>query len=366
MFRWLILLIALSACTPRPVLVAMPDGETAEKVTTVFTATNRLPDGRMLAGGRSEDLSFTQLDIAVPPNRATGEITTPKRRAPNPDTDFLLNRPAEFQTKDQFAKALRAEIRAHPSDKRDILIFVHGFNYTFSQGVLRMAQLTTDLDLNAVSIHFSWPSAANPLGYQRDRGSALFSRDQLEDLIDVANQSGARRVIVVAHSMGAFLAMETLRQMAIAKPGSVTKKVHGVVLISPDIDVSVFRTQARRIGKLPDIFAIFVSDEDRALRLSARLTGERERLGNLTDASAISDLRVALVNVSQFANGQGTGHFVPGTSPELIEILSRAADVENAFGSDASSRPGLLPGSVLTIQNVTQFVLTPPIEAIGR
>lgn len=359
MLRAVLILVTLAACTPRPVLVAMPDGAAVQNAEVLFTVTNRSADRTGPGAERSEDLSFSRYGISVPPARRPGQISTPRRREADPKVDFLVSEQTDFTGQSEFLATLRSTVRSRPPSARDVLIYVHGFNNTFPEGVLRMAQLTHDLRLNAVPIHFAWPSAANPLAYERDRGSALFSRDALEGVIGMARQAGARRVIVIAHSMGAFLTMETLRQMAIARPGSVVREVHGVVLISPDIDVEVFRTQAKRIGTLPRTFAVFVSERDRALRLSARLTGEEERLGTLTNPQEIADLKVALINVSEFTDDGGLGHFVPGTSPELIGILSRAAEVESAFDADAAGRTGLLPGSVLTIQNVTQFVLTP-------
>ncbi|MDJ0640534.1 MAG: alpha/beta fold hydrolase [Paracoccaceae bacterium] len=359
MGRWFLIIVLLTACAPRQVLVPMPEGTIPYKTISLFTATNRGGEGGRPVNTRSERSTFASIDVAVPVNRTKGQIVTPVGRAADPTRDFLLARAQPLGGEAGFSRALRAELRSRPPAGRDVLIYVHGFNNTFSEGVLRMAQLTHDLDLGATSVHFAWPSAANPLGYERDRGSALFSRDALENVIRLTKEAGARRIILVAHSMGGFLAMETLRQMAIANPGSVSRDVHGVVLISPDIDVDVFRAQARRIGKLPAIFAIFVADQDRALQLSARLTGEKARLGNLQDPRLIQDLKVTLIDVSQFADNRGAAHFIPGTAPELIEILSSAAEVDGAFNADNAGRTGLLPGSVLTIQNVTELVLTP-------
>ena len=137
----------------------------------------------------------------------------------------------------------------------------------------------------------------------------LFARDGLNKLITEVKAAGAENIIIVGHSVGSHLVMEVLRERAIARPGSVAQEIDGVILISPDIDVQLFKAQARRIGDLPDPFGIFVSRRDRALALSARLTGQRDRLGNAT-ASELSDIEVTLVDVTEFS--KGAGHFTIG------------------------------------------------------
>ncbi len=351
----LLCLAMAAACTPHAVLAPLPEDASAQTVVPVYTATNRQGFSGEDSANRSESLRFTRFDVAIPPTRRAGEVRHP-RGMPNPNTDFLVSEAVEFAGARQFRAALSHELRRLPRAERDVIVYVHGFNNRFADGVLRHAQLTHDFALKGAAVHFSWPSAANPLGYAYDRGSALLSRDALEEMLRLVRVPEARRVAVVAHSMGAMLTMETLRQMAIAEPGSVARKVEGVLLISPDIDVDVFRSQARRIGKLPDTFAIFLSERDRALNLSARLTGAEERLGNLRDTARIAEFEVAVIDVSEFSTG--LGHFATASSAPLISILSAAAEVDNAFASDMSGRSGILPGSVITVQNVTEFVLT--------
>jgi esterase/lipase superfamily enzyme len=353
--RTLAFVAVLSACTPHAVLAPLPADASERHEVKVFTATNRKGFGGAAGATRSDEIRFTRIDVAIPPDRRAGEIRHPIG-TPDADTDFLVAEAVQFPNAQQFRAALSRELRRLPRDEREVIVYVHGFNNKFADGVLRNAQLKHDFDLNGTAVHFSWPSAANPLGYAYDRGSALYSRDALEQLLQLVRVPEARRVAVVAHSMGALLTMETLRQMAIARPGSVVREINGVLLISPDIDVDVFRSQARRIGELPDTFAVFLSERDRALSLSARLTGSHERLGNLQDPARIAEFEVTLVDVSEFSSG--IGHFSAASSAPLISILSAAAEVDNAFATDVSGRSGLLPGSVITVQNVTEFVLT--------
>ncbi len=134
-------------------------------------------------------------------------------------------------------------------------------------------------------------------------------------------------------------------------------------LISPDIDVEVFRSQAKEIGTLPQPFLIFGSDRDRVLRLSALITGQKGRLGSLDSVDQLSDLEVTYLDVGAFS--QGSGHFVPGTSEALIKLLGSIGSVDQAFGNDAAGRTGLLPGVILTARSATRVILAPVAEITG-
>lgn len=353
--------LMLSACTPRGAIVLAPEAAQVGEVLSVFVGTTRGQSPETgFDGSRSEALSFGRYDVSIPPDRKPGEISWPPARGKaNPRTDFLTVAKEDFKT----APAFRADLsRAISSHGGEAVIFVHGFNNTFAEGTYRIAQMAHDLELPGAVVHYSWPSAAEPLGYAYDRDSALFARDGLERLIGDIRKAGAGRIILVAHSMGSALTMETLRQMAIRGDGHTMSSIRGVILISPDIDVDVFRAQAISIGKLPQPFMVFTSKRDRVLGLSARLSGQTDRLGTLTDLSRVADLQITLLDTGAFSSG--AGHFNVGNSPALLRLLERIASVDDFLIADRSSKTGLLPGAVLTVQNATQIILR-PVADIG-
>lgn len=352
--------LTLTACAYRGDIIVVPESQALGDRTTVFVGTTRAIDpatGRF-GKGRSEALRFASYDVAIPPDRNPGEIRwTPRNRAPDPRRDFLTTSETLFATNAAFRDSLATALRANRRGQREAVVFVHGFNNTFSQGVYRLAQLTHDLEVGGVSVHYSWPSAGQPLRYAYDRDSALFARDGLEALLSEVSAAGAERILIVAHSMGSALTMETLRQMSIRGSRAMQGRQVAVALISPDIDVDVFRAQATAMGRLPQPFYVFTSRRDRALALSARLTGQADRLGNVVDVEEVADLDVTLVDVGAFS--QGAGHFNVGNSPALIRILGRLAEVDAAFAGDVGGQTGLLPGAVLTVQNATEVILSP-------
>ncbi len=356
MTRFLLILTLLIACAPRGVVTLEPKAVRVGQVEKVFIATTREQEQDGSFGShRSEKVSFARYDISIPPNRTLGDINWPPRHGrPDPRKHFLTTDQIVYQTGSPFRSDLRAQLAAKGGEA---VIFVHGYNNNFAEGVYRVAQFAHDLELPGAVVHYAWPSAALPLGYVYDRDSALFARDGLESLIHEVSNAGATRILLVAHSMGAGLTMESMRQMAIRGNSRTLDRLSGVILISPDIDVDVFRAQAHSMGKLPQPFIIFGSDRDRFLRISAGLTGQPERLGSLSDVSKVADLDVTFLDVSKFA--EGAGHFTFAESPALVLLLSRIGEIEGAFERDRVNRLGLVSGVVLTVQNATQIVLNP-------
>ncbi len=359
-FRFALIVVLAASCTPRGTATLDPAAAQVGAVRAVYIGTTRGYGPGGYDTTRSETLGFARYEISIPPEREKGTIKWPPKNGPiDPRTQFLTTSELVFNGSPAFQTNLRHALRSRHDEA---VIFVHGYNNTFAEGIYRIAQMAQDLELPGVAVHYSWPSAAQPLGYVYDRDSALFARDGLEKLILAVQAAGAKRVVLVAHSMGSALMMETLRTMAIRGEAQALARIGGVVLISPDIDVDVFRAQAKAIPKLPQPFVVFTSERDRVLRLSARITGQKERLGTLSDLKKVADLPITILDTAAF--NSGTGHFNVGDSPSLLRLLDGIISVDAALDSDRAARIGLLPGAVLTVQNATQIILA-PVADIG-
>lgn len=359
------MIVCLTACGPRGVVTIVPEARSVGTIEPVFIGTMRDDDpetGERFSRVRTHELRFARVDVSVPPDRAPGTITWPRPgRTPDLTKDFVAAGETVFPDSRAFTSSLRAELDAS-GRQREVVVFVHGFNTTYAEGTYRFAQLGHDLGINAALVHFSWPSRGNPLAYVHDQDSVQFSRDGLERLLGEVKAAGAKRILIIGHSIGSQLVMEALRQMAIGRRDDLLDVISGVVLMSPDIDVDVFNEQARRIGTLPQPFVVFTSTRDRALRLSARLTGQPGRLGNLESPSQVSGVNVTLVDTSAFSVGEG--HFNVGNSAALLALFNNISAVDAAFANETSSRLDLLNGVVLTAQNATKIIMS-PVEALA-
>ena len=65
------------------------------------------------------------------------------------------------------------------------------------------------------------------------------------------------------------------------RTGRIGEKIRNVMLVAPDVDVDIFRTQIVRMGTARPQFELFVSQDDRALGLSKFIWGGVPRLGEV-------------------------------------------------------------------------------------
>lgn len=313
-----VLFIALlAACAPRPAAMRAP-ADPAATVQPIFVATGRRLDqtGRIFGLERQDGLNYFRADISVPPTHRTGRIEWPEG-PPDAATDFVVTRTEVFGGPGQMISAMR---RAQPG--RQTLLYVHGYNNTLSEAMYRLAQIRTDFDIDMPPLLFSWPSAGDPRGYVYDRDSVLFARDDLAALLGRLTAGPDDRVFILAHSMGSQLTMEALRQIALGGDRKVLERISGVVLMSPDIDPDLFERQAETIGRLPQPFLIFITRVDRALSLSAFISGRKPRLGVIDAADKVNRPDVQVIDFSALADGEAYNHYVPVTSPAAIEMLN--------------------------------------------
>ncbi len=293
-------------------------------------------------------------EVTLPLSHKTGKVESPKSGRTDPNRHFSIAALQDYDSPDAYQDALCREVRKRPKGQRQVVLFVHGYNNEFQQGLFRAVQTKHDFGYPEVLSHFSWPSAGITFGYEYDKDSVFLSRTALEQHIRITRAPCVEELLIVGHSIGGLLVVETLRQVALTAPQDVDRLFGTVVLISPDIDLDLFKMQAAEIGRMPQPFVIFGSQKDRALGLSAKLTGKQARLGNISTVEMIGDVEVTFFDVTEFSQG-GMNHFVVGTSPAAISLISKLADPKSRF----DQRTGLLPGVAMRVRKATEVILSP-------
>ncbi len=105
--------------------------------------------------------------------------------------------------------------------KRDVIVFVHGYNENFQEALFRLAGMSADAQIDATPILFSWPSLGALSGYVADKDSVTYSRDYLvQTLTMLASDPRIGKITVLGHSMGGWLDRRSIEAAAIDPSGS--------------------------------------------------------------------------------------------------------------------------------------------------
>lgn len=361
-----LLLLTVAACTARPGMevlapaAAAPAGEPV----TVHVATTRereSPGTNSFTNRRSPEVNFADYAVSVPPGHVPGRIEWPRSPA-DPATSFV---PVADRVLTRAAFEAGLQARRCGEAGASTVVFVHGYNTNFPEALFRVVQMVADTDRRAIPILFAWPSDAVAFGYLADRDSAMYSRDGLADLLaGLARVCRGGQITLIGHSMGAWLTVEALRQLRLAGRADVLGRLQ-VALASPDIDVEVFQAQMRVIGPLDPPMTVLVSRDDRALGVSGRIAGARQRLGELdvNDPQVQEVARTANLTVIDISGVSASDGFNHDRYVNFARIYARMAAegvvvprgglrragafVFNAVGSAVSS-PFRLAGRALS------------------
>jgi esterase/lipase superfamily enzyme len=343
-----LVLTAIVGCSRPPDLVGVDNPEIPARAVAevtkhrIFITTTRQASEVQTAffsGQRAPELGLASVDVTVPPNHVVGSLERPTRLPPDPRVEFSVIDPVIYRDDASFIAEINRELAARPPGERNLLVFVHGFNNTTSDAILRLAQFVHDSGYSGVPVLFTWASGASATRYVYDLNSALVARVQLKSMADVLSRTQARDVDIFAHSMGTLLTMEGLVDAQLSGRLGTRGNINQIMLASPDIDIDLFRTQLSLLP--PELLAkmfILVSDNDRALMVSRRLAGGVPRVGAANTAE-LEDLGVTVIDLSEIDDSSSGSHSKFAGSPEVVRLIGKGLNTTG--GLDSKSTPGL-------------------------
>lgn len=281
-------LIAKDPTVKRPLQFATRDiGAEQYDLIEIYYATHRKPTGDKAParyfGKERGPMAYGKAYISVPRNRKAGAIPVPsiwklEFRA-DPEKHLILTDIKPEDTRELFFRDLTGRIAG--TQRKEVFVFIHGFNSTFEAAAMRTAQLAADLSLDGAPILYSWASKSSPLGYKADSGEADVE-SQIQDLsnflADVAQKTGASRVHLVAHSLGNKFLMEALTRLA-QRPAASRPLFDEVVMAAADVSAADFQTRWNTLRPLGKRFTLYASKRDYALLMSQSYN-RQARLGD--------------------------------------------------------------------------------------
>jgi esterase/lipase superfamily enzyme len=338
--------------------VAAPASEIAGKH-EIFVATTRkqAPEASVVFDGeRSDTLAFARVAMTVPKNHEIGRIERAKDGKPgDPAKDFAASDLTIYESGAAFSTAVA-------DNGSRVLVFVHGYNTGFDDGVYRVAQIAHDTRYPGTPVLFSWASGAKTRDYVYDKDSSTAARDDLEATLLILSKSRVTSIDIIAHSMGNWLAMETLRQLAIAGNRDLDGKLGYVVLASPDIDVDIFKKQMMRYGRPDKPFVVLLSADDKALRFSSLIAGKKARVGDDADADELAALGVTVVDLSATQSGDKLNHAKFADNPVLVQLLGERLRMPESLQptpQEADERMNEITGG---LGQAAQIIVTTPFK----
>ena len=347
--------LTVSGClTPGdPAMTAGPPG-VARPSLDIFYITNRAPiareDGSPSYGAtRSHALAYGS--VAVSGHDAVEAIVAPPTKIGQfPATPYGLEKapggvrrmPNALAAHQRSVAEMQGEIqrRVAATRRKEIVVFVHGYNNSFDDAAKSAAQICNDLGpQDFICIALTWPAGGSKgilFGYNVDRESGEFAVGDIRKAVRIiAGTPGLQRLHFIAHSRGTDVLTSALQQLAIEAYVSQSSigqklKIGNIVLAAPDMDIDVAFAKMYGVPSDPDLpygrspkqsvvyntgnlhLTVYSSPGDKALSLSKALFGSEMRLG-LLDAHADpteEQLAPQVGGIAEFVSVEDGGGFI--------------------------------------------------------
>jgi esterase/lipase superfamily enzyme len=282
---------------PPVVVGATPPASRGEKLpandkrqVTVFFCTTRnqvRENGELGFGKAAAAPSYGACRVSIPRDHRLGEVEVPLSvfgfdiEKPDPDRHMVV---LKTQLSSQRELLDWMNRKTDESPNKDAFVFVHGFNNTFNEALLRTAQFTYDLGFRGAPLLFSWPSQGSYTltGYRTDEQMNKGAVAPFKAFLRTYLQSStAQNIYLIAHSMGNRIMISTLQELMLESPALFANRhVREIVLTAPDIGVKDFKEKLAPVIKSgKSNITLYASDDDKALTLSRLIHNNEARAG---------------------------------------------------------------------------------------
>ena len=257
-----------------------PTPSVSEAVDTVrvFYATDRAPEriaGVPTYGANRAGLSYGYCNVDLPRMRLIGQVKPSLLRRivlrTRPDARLDVHAPIPVD-RDKFATLLGERMDGRP--RKQVLVFIHGYNVPFETAIGRAAQMQADIGFDGPTVVYSWPSRGKTRAYFLDGAAVEAARHHLVQLLrEVITRTGATDVHLIAHSMGNRAATRALEQLAPDLRDS--SPICQVVLAAPDVDAAEMEHMLPVLKLVAKRITLYGSSKDKPLALAEWLAGWR-------------------------------------------------------------------------------------------
>jgi esterase/lipase superfamily enzyme/acyl carrier protein len=250
---------------------------------TIFYATNRKRTGSKepieFYGGERADtpyIDYGRCEVSIPANHKRGVMESPFLGLNffRDDKQHIVLKSITPLSAESFFSTINAKVNPGSEKSRmgrgDLVIYIHGYNTTFENAAKRTAQIAFDYGFQGVPLMFSWPSDGKLISYPSDREDITWSVTHIEQFFnDVLTKTRAKRVHLIAHSLGNQGLIDALNTMALRRGGNGPPLFENIILSAPDFDAQLFQQQiAPNSISLAKRWTLYTSKKDGVLNIS--------------------------------------------------------------------------------------------------
>lgn len=297
----------------------------------VHFGTNRAPSGAdgtatsppFFGGKDAAQLQYGKILVTIDDNHRRGEL----------DRSVGISAAPVLQGESAYISDLRADLA---TSGKKLLIFIHGYNVTFRNAARRTAQIKNDLKFSGAAAFYSWPSQGNLTGYWKDEAMVAAAEPFLREfLTTTVSRSGAKKIYIIAHSMGNRAFTSVIPGVRKALPDRTVIKE--VILAAPDIDAETFETRiAPVLEDPPCCTTVYSSRKDKALWGSWIVHGFKRRVGQrLLDRAGFEGVDASTVNTTRL----GLNHSYYAEQEPLLSDLTALLDGKRPPGRTDTLQP---------------------------
>jgi len=270
----------LPASPPPPSAQAKTDVATNATIVRVFYATDRFQIPTIIRGPKYDKhrspfgkLHLGECEVSIPKTHKTGKLESPSilrfEFRPNPEKHIVLTNTTSL-AQEKFFESVSFAVQR--SETREAFVFIHGYNVSFEDAARRTGQMAFDLDFIGAPIFYSWPSNGRIASYIKDETNITWTAPHFEQFLSLlAQHGGARRIHIIAHSMGNRAVCESLKNLSLNPQSSI--RFSHLILAAPDIDAETFAELAELLRRITDRVTLYESARDKALQASKKIHG---------------------------------------------------------------------------------------------
>jgi esterase/lipase superfamily enzyme len=244
------------------------------------------------------------------------------------DAHFLIHQDTPFPDEAAMLAAMQASLDAFQAAgaPRDVILFLHGYNQSFSEAGRDAAELALGLPFRGVPVFYAWPSQDSVFHYNWDSTRARRAEPHVRELIRaIVDRLHPDHFHIVAHSMGNRTMVEGLLDLS-RERSDLPRRITSLTLLSPDLDRQLFERQtAGRLGRIAGRITLFVNRRDRALRLAEDRNGGVP-LGLLRGTPLVAP-EITTIDISPVSRGLTRHADFEHQAAVMREILAGIADV---------------------------------------